>query len=472
MNKILNLNLKKNINFIKYNFTQIRYYDKINSRNFSNIFKTEKYLKYLNNILLNNIYYYLEPENNLKKEILDLELLFEIMYFINLDSDIPFLKNIWKNIPSYSRFILILFFRSKFDFLSKRYNINLNYIFEHFNYKINYSFLNNKIFYFKKKKLILNKKINKIIIFKIKICSKKNKIYLINKIEKNLLIKLNYRYDNIKKKIINKYSRNINMILNQNNINILNLITLFDYLNLRDFEIKNLQLILFQKKKLIYNLTILQNNAFITLFDYATSHVYFVKSTAQLGFTGRNCYSKYALSILLKIGFSKISSLNFKNLVKFKLVLSPFLNNIYYITYYFKEILDYLNISNDTNSLEENLEDFSDNDFFLIESTDSKDEKKIVSKNINNFLVNFNSYNYTNSFKKFNLFNLYFSKDNYSNIIKNINKIYSNIFYISTLPVFNGCRSRKTRKKKIRHSSYLPLTGTYYHKLNKNNLLR
>nr|YP_003795223.1 hypothetical protein PROLAC_046 [Proteromonas lacertae]ADD46361.1 hypothetical protein PROLAC_046 [Proteromonas lacertae] len=463
MNNIINLNLKKNINFNNYNYIKIRYYNKINSRNFSDIFKNGKYLKYLNNIFLNNIYYCLEPENDSKKKILDLELLFEIMYFINLDSNIPFLKNIWKNIPSYSRFILILFFKNKFDFLSNRYDVNLNYIFEHFNYKINYSFLNIKTIFFSKKKTILQNKINKILIFKIKICYKINKIYY-NK-NKNIYFTniYNLKYNKNTKEIV--HFSNIFEILNNNNSNILNFLTLSDYLNLNHFEIKNLQLILFQKKKLIYNLTILQNNAFITLFDYATSHVFFVKSTAQLGFTGRSCCSKYALSILLKIGFSKISSLNFKSSIKFKLVLSPFINSIYYITYYFKEISDYLQI------LVENSENPDDNGDST-ENFDLFDQNNLEIKNVSkNILIPYNSYNYITYSLKKNTFNSYFQKINF-NTIKDINKIYSSIFYISTLPVFNGCRSRKIRKKKIRHNSYLPLTGTYYRKLNKNNLFK
>lgn len=62
-----NFNLKKNINLNNSNFIKNRYYTKINSRNFLGILKNKKYLKYLNNILLNNIYYCLEPEDNLKK---------------------------------------------------------------------------------------------------------------------------------------------------------------------------------------------------------------------------------------------------------------------------------------------------------------------------------------------------------------------------------------------------------------------
>lgn len=462
-----NFNLKKNINLNNSNFIKNRYYTKINSRNFLGILKNKKYLKYLNNILLNNIYYCLELEDNLKKNITNFELLFEILYFINLDSNIPFFKNIWNNVPSYSRFILILFFKSKFDFLSKRYEVNLDYIFEHFNFKINYSFLNVKNIIFERKKVILKQKINKFIIFKIKI------LYKINKIS---TITIKKQFKNICKNT-KKINKNIlfttKNILEVNNINILNNIKLYEYLNLNNFEIKNLQLILFQKKKLIYNLTILQNNAFITLFDYTTAHVYFVKSTAQLGFTGHSCCSKYALSILLKIGFSKINFLNLKNSLRFKLVLSPFMNSIYYITYYFKEISDYLQIVSDDAVNEDDI--FEDDDINNLKDNlfTNLEINSIISENTKKYLVTFNSYNYINSSLKKNVPEYYFQKNDYNNnTIENINKLYSNIFYISTLPVFNGCRSRKIRKKKIRHSSYLPLTGSYYRRLNKNNLFK
>lgn len=468
MINLYSFNLKKNINFNNSSFIKNSYYNnKINSRNFSDILKNKKYLKYLNNILLNNIYYCLEPENNLKKNITDFELLFEILYFINLDSNIPFFKNIWKNIPSYSRFILILILKNNFNFFSKRYEVNLDYIFEHFNFQINYSFLNVKNIIFEIKKVILKQKINKFIIFKIKILCKIKKVSSFTaKKGHNIFIKNTIQ---LNKNIFLIKTKNILQI---NNIHILNNIKLYKYLNLTNFEIKNLQLILFQKKKLIYNLTILQNNAFITLFDYTTSHVYFVKSTAQLGFTGHNCCSKYALSILLKIGFSKINSLNLKNLLKFKLVLSPFINNIYYITYYFKEIMDYLqiisdDIINENDILEEEGIDNLENDLFTNLGIDS-----IISENTKKYLVTFNSYNYVNSSLKKNIPKFYFQKNNYMATFENINKLYSNIFYISTLPVFNGCRSRKIRKKKIRHSFYLPLTGSYYRRLNKNNLFK
>lgn len=456
-----NFNLKKNINFNNSNFIKSRYYDKINSRNFSGILNNKKYLKYLNNILLNNIYYCLEPENEIKKNIANFELLFEILYFINLDSNIPFFKNIWKNIPSYSRFILILFFQNKFDFLSKRYEVNLDYIFEHFNLKINYSFLHTKNILFERKRIALKQKINKFFIFKINIFRKINKISVI--LDKKQLNKNTF---NNKIKVNNKiFLIKTKNVLKINNINILNNLEFYEYLN--NFEIKNLQLILFQKKKLIYNLTILQNNAFITLFDYTTSHVYFVKSTAQLGFTGHSCCSKYALSILLKIGFSKIASLNLKNSIRFKLVLSPFINSIYYITYYYKEISDYLQITVDTVSDDDENTENLDNDVFT-----NLEINSVISENTKKYLVTFNSYDYTTSSLKKNIPEFYFQKNDYNNAIENINKYYSNIFYISTLPVFNGCRSRKIRKKKIRYSSYLPLAGSYYRRLNKNNLFK
>lgn len=246
---------------------------------------------------------------------------------------------------------------------------------------------------------------------------------------------------------------------------------------LKSKDIKNLQMLLFQNRKIICNLNFLLNNTIGCLMDSENGFVYYLKSTSLLGFKGSSSKSRYAISMLLNDCFSKLVLLNLTKSISFKLIFGSFVDikYLYYIVsqfiisnfgkkYYFKRqfkkyskkpiLTTYETFFNNFILKKKRVKKFynkkfikrffnqlfSRYTFFNLFQFYKKYIKYVAANNLfSNFVYNLYFYlkHYLNDFIKLNSNNfLYFLKNYYFNYLyfKNDFKIIK--FYLSVLQYF------------------------------------
>lgn len=239
---------------------------------------------------------------------------------------------------------------------------------------------------------------------------------------------------NLKFIVNNKFLRKLKVFFNLKFLVLLNFVYIpyFSFF-LKSKDITNLQILLFQNRKIICNLNFLLNNTIGCLMDNENGFVYYLKSTSLLGFKGSSSKSRYAITMLLNDCFSKLVLLNLTKSISFKLVFGSFVDikYLYYIVsqfiisnfgkkYYFKR----LSKRYTKNPVLTNYEAFFNN--FILKK---KRVKKLYGKKFIKRFFNqlFSHYTFFNLFQFYKRYIKYIFVNNFFS-----NFIYNLYFYLKT----------------------------------------